>query len=76
MTPVATRDGSALGSSFGPIAGCWRASLGGRDKRRASFRRVGGWFHATIAYGSGGALPYITGENPCLAKACDMAAVP
>lgn len=76
MTPVATRDGSALGSSVGPIAGCWRGKMGGRDKRRASFWRVGGWFHVTIAYGSGGSLPYIPRKNLCLAKACHMATIP
>ena len=67
--------GKAIGLIFWAGYDCWRGNLGGRDKRRASFWRVGGWFHTTIAYGSGGGLPYIPGKNPFFAKACRMAIV-
>lgn len=75
MTRVATRPGAVIVCLFGVFWGCWRENLGGRDKRRASFRRVGGWFDAIIEYGSGAPLPYISSENPYGAKTCRLAAV-
>src|SRR3546814_13870815 len=57
MTRVAMRPGGVIVCLFGAFFGGWRGNLGGRDKRRASFRHVGGWFDAIIPYGSGAPLP-------------------
>src|SRR3546814_12798729 len=74
MTRVAMRPGGVIVCLFGAFFGGWRGNLGGRDKRRASFRHVGGWFDAIIPYGSGAPLPYISSENPYGAKTCSLAA--
>src|SRR3546814_2626750 len=63
MTGVAMRPGGVIVCLFGAFLGGWWGNLGGRDKRRASFRHVGGWFDAIIPYGSGAPLPYISSEN-------------
>ena len=73
MTPVATRDGSALGSSVGPIAGCWRGKMGGQDKRPASSLAVCGWFNAAFPYGTGGVQPYAQQLYLIVSIACRLA---